>query len=130
MRHERHESDTSNTSATRVRHEWYKCSTSATRVLHKWNECDTREKFLVLITTLVKTYFHIRIFTIWQVKDYRERNNFILSTTFDDSSFHAKIRLKSAPQKLDFLMVKAISKSYTLECSCKFPCTFPHIYAW
>ena len=32
--------------------------------------------------------------------------------------FHAKIRLKSAPQKLDFLMKKTISKSYTLDCSC------------
>ena len=27
---------------------------------------------------------------------------------------HAKIRLKSAPQKLNFLMAKDISKSYTL----------------
>ena len=42
---------------------------------------------------------------------------------------HAKMRLKSAPQKLDFVIVKAISKSYTLDCSCKLPCTFPHSYA-
>ena len=42
---------------------------------------------------------------------------------------HAKMRLKSAPQKLNFLMAKAISKSYTLDCSCKCPCTFPHSYA-
>ena len=27
-----------------------------------------------------------------------------------------KMRLKTAPQKLDFVMVKAISKSYTLDC--------------
>ena len=32
--------------------------------------------------------------------------------------FHAKMRLKSAPQKLNFLMAKDISKSYTLDCSC------------
>ena len=32
--------------------------------------------------------------------------------------FHAKMRLKSAPQKLDLLMTKAISKSCTLDCSC------------
>ena len=32
--------------------------------------------------------------------------------------FHAKMRLKSAPQKLNFLMPKDISKSYTLDCSC------------
>ena len=41
---------------------------------------------------------------------------------------HAKMRLKSAPQKLNFVMAKAISKGYTLDCSCKCPCTFPHSY--
>ena len=43
--------------------------------------------------------------------------------------FHAKMHLKSAPQKLNFLMAKAISKRCTLDCSCKCPCTFPHSYA-
>ena len=43
--------------------------------------------------------------------------------------FHAKMLLKSAPQKLNFLMEKAISKRSTLDCSCKCPCTFPHSYA-
>ena len=43
--------------------------------------------------------------------------------------FFAKMRLKSAPQKLDFLITKAISKRCTLDCSCKYPCTFPHSYA-
>ena len=38
--------------------------------------------------------------------------------------FDAKMRLKSAPQKLTFLMVKAISKSCTLDCSCKCPSSF------
>ena len=43
---------------------------------------------------------------------------------------HTKMRLKSASQKLNFVMVKAISKGYTLDldCSCKYPCTFPHNY--
>ena len=35
------------------------------------------------------------------------------------SRFHAKIRLKSASQKLNFLMTKAVSKSCTLDGSCK-----------
>ena len=39
---------------------------------------------------------------------------------------HAKMR---APQKLNFAMAKAISKSYTLDCSCKCPCTFTRSYA-
>ena len=43
--------------------------------------------------------------------------------------FHAKMRLKSAPQKLNFLMAKAISKSCTLDCSCQCPCTFSHSYS-
>ena len=42
---------------------------------------------------------------------------------------HAKMRLKSAPQKVNFLMAKSIQKSYTLNCSHKCPCTFPHSYA-
>ena len=39
------------------------------------------------------------------------------------SRFHAKMRLKSAPQKLNFLMEKATSKSCTLDCSYKCPYT-------
>ena len=42
---------------------------------------------------------------------------------------HAKMRLKRATKKLNFLMAKAISKSYTLDCSCKCSCTLPHSYA-
>ena len=45
------------------------------------------------------------------------------------SLFHAKMLLKSAPQKLNFLMEKATPKSCTLDCSYKCPCTFPHSYA-
>ena len=44
------------------------------------------------------------------------------------SPSHAKMRLKSAPQKLNFLMAKAISKSCTPDCSCKCTCTFSHSY--
>ena len=43
--------------------------------------------------------------------------------------FHLKMHLKSDPQKLNFLMTKAISKSYTLDCGDKCPCTFLHRYA-
>ena len=84
MRHEKPKCSTSKTRKTRVRHECYTNDTSATRVRH---ECDTSEKLLILITARVKTYFHIHIFTIWQVKDYKEKNNFILSTTFRNASF-------------------------------------------
>ena len=69
--------DTSDTNATRMR---LKCDTSATRTtreLHERRKCDTSEKKLILITT----HFEPLIFTIWQVKDYNKRSNFILSTT-------------------------------------------------
>ena len=59
---------------TSARHERQERNTSATQVRREW-------KTLVLITTLVKTYFHTLIFTIWQVKDYKKRNNFILRST-------------------------------------------------
>ena len=32
------------------------------------------------------------------------------------------MRLKGAPQNLNFVMAKAALKSYTLDCSCKCPC--------
>ena len=125
-RHKQHECDTSE---TRVIHEWHECDTSATRVLHEQHQCYASEKILVLITIRVKRYFHIPTFTIWQVKDYKERNNFILSITFKNASFSCQMRLKIAPQKLNFVMVKTILKSYSLNCRCKFPWTFPHSYA-
>ena len=42
---------------------------------------------------------------------------------------HAKMRLKSPPQKLKFLMAKGIQKNYTLNCSHKCPCIVTHSYA-
>ena len=57
------------------------------------------------------------------MKDYKERNHLSEMPRSD-----AKMRLKSAPQKLNFVMAKTISKSYTLDCSCKCPCTFLHNY--
>ena len=42
---------------------------------------------------------------------------------------HAKMRLKSPPQKLKFLIAKGRQKHYTLNCSHKCPCTFLHSYA-
>ena len=43
---------------------------------------------------------------------------------FEMPRSHTKMHLKSAPQKLDFVMAKAISKSYTLDCSCKYLARF------
>ena len=43
--------------------------------------------------------------------------------------FHAKMCLKSAPKKLNFLMAKTLPRRCTLDRSCKCPGTFPHINA-
>ena len=45
------------------------------------------------------------------------------------SRSYAKMHLKSAPQKLNFAIAKAISKSCTIYYSCKCSCTSPHSYA-
>ena len=42
---------------------------------------------------------------------------------------HAKMRLKSTPHTVNFLMAKSIQQHYTLNCSHKCPCTFPYSYA-
>ena len=52
------------------------------------------------------------------MKDYKEKSNFILGTIFLEMPLsHAKMRLKCSPQKLNFVIAKAISKNYTLDCS-------------
>ena len=88
-RHERLECNTTPTVETRVQHEWDKSDMNATRVQHKCDTCATgmtrvghEWKILILIITRVKTYFHTLSVTMWPVKDYKERNNFILRTTF------------------------------------------------
>ena len=109
---------------TSARHERHECGTNATRTTRVQHECDTsdtsatRVRNLILITTRVKTYFHTSILAMGQMKDYKEKN-FILRTTF----------WKCAPQELNFVIAKVISKGYTLECSCKCSCTFLHSYA-
>ena len=59
----------------------------------------------------------------------REEQFHLKNYFLEMSLFHAKMRLKSAPQKLKFLMEKATSKSCTIDCSYKFPCMLPHSYA-
>ena len=105
-----------------ARHERQECYLT-TRVRHE-------RKNLILVTIRVKIYFHTLIFTIWQVKDYKEKEQFHSNNYFlEISLLHPKMHLKSAPQKLNFLMEKTTSKCCTLDCSYKCPTTFPHSYA-
>ena len=116
---------TSDTSATWVRQKQHNFNTSVirtTRLRHEWN-------IFILITTRVKTYFHTPILDMWWMKYFKERNNFILGTPLlEISPSHPKMRLKSAPQKLKFVMAESILKSYKLDYSYKFSDTFRNSY--
>ena len=100
-----------NPSARQDRHE---CDTCATQVLHEPHERNASEKKLILITTRVKTYFHVPIFFIWLVKDYKERDNFILSTTFGNASFPCQNAFEKCTTKTGLCNGKSyIKKLYT-----------------
>ena len=116
VQHEQHECNTSATLLARVQH---KCDTSVTRtkrVRQEW-------KNLISITTLVKTYFHILIFTYIYLLIIFTKNYLL-----EMPRFRAKMGLKSAPQKRNFLIANATSTCCTLDRNCKCPCTFPHSY--
>ena len=126
-------SDTSGTLATRVQHERNERDTSATQVRH---ECYTKDTSAAQVKnsdfdngTSKNIFSHPYIYYIvsgrLQGAEQFHSKNYLLEMP----RFHAKMRLKSAPQKLNFLMAKAISKSCTPDCTCKSPCTFPHSYA-
>ena len=61
----------------------------------------------------------------WHGEEHFHIKNYLSETTPSQGKMH----LKSALQKLNLLMAKAISKSYTQNCSQHCPCTFPHSYA-
>ena len=79
-----HKCDTSATRTTRKRHECYTNDISATRVLHERHECDTSaiqvKNFDFDNNTGKNIFSHPSIYYILQVKDYEERINFVLRT--------------------------------------------------
>ena len=128
--------DTSDANATRVRHERHECDTSATRTTRVRHKCCTNGTSATQVKTFdfdtytsKKRFLHRFIYYTASERLQGEEKFHSKNYLLEKPCFHAKIRLKSAPQKLDFLMTKAISKSCTLDCSCKCPCTFPHSYA-
>ena len=106
---------------------------------HWRHECDTsyisdisdtsskRVKILLLITTLIKAYFHVPILAIWQIKDHKERNNFSFEELlFRNVSFPCQNVFEKCTTKLNFAMAKSISISHTLDCNCKWTCALPN----
>ena len=66
-----------------------------------------------------ESYFHTPVLAIWQIKDYKERNNFILRTTFGKCLFPCQNACEKCPTKTEFCNGKSyIKKLYTLDCSC------------
>ena len=123
----------SETRATRMQH---KCDTSAARTTQVRHDCYTndtsmtRVKKFYLDNDMSKNIFsHPYIYYMASERLQGEEQFHSMNYLLEMPRSHAKIRLKSAPQKLNFLMAKAISKRCTLDCSCKCPCTFPHSYA-
>ena len=110
--------DRSNASATRTTHVW-----------HVRHECTQVKNFDFDNNTSENIFSHTYINYIvnerLQGEEKFHSKNYLLEMPYS----HAKMRLKSAPQKLNFVMERAISKSYTLDCCCKYPFTFPHGYA-
>ena len=115
----RHECNTSKTRVTRVRHECYTNDTIATRVKNFGFDSDTSEN-----TILHPCIYYIASERLRGEEKFHSKNYLL-----EMPCFHDKMQLKSAPQKWEFLMTKAISKICTLDCSCKCPCTLPHSYA-
>ena len=105
-----------NTSARHERHEWDTSNTSAAQAKNFDFDNDTGKNMFS------HPYIYYMASERLQGEEQFHSKNYLLEM----SRFHAKMRLKSAPQKLNFLIVKAISKSCTLDCSCKWPCTFLH----
>ena len=118
-RNERHECDMSATWMTRVRHEWHTNDTNATRV----------KNFDFHNNTIENIFSHPYNNYMANERLQREEQFHFKNYLLEMYRSHAKMRWKSAPQKLNFVIAKAIPKSYTLECSCKYPCTFSHSYA-
>ena len=109
--HERHECDTTDMNTTQVRRERHECypnDTNATRVRnfdfgnHKGKNIFSHH------------YIYYMASERLQGEEQFHSKNYLLEMPRS----HAKMRLKSAPQKLNFLMAKYISKSYTLDRSC------------
>ena len=100
-------SDKSVTLATRVLHEQHECDTSATRTRVKNFDFDS--------DTSKNIFLHPHIYYIASERLWGEEQFHAKDYLLEMPCFHVKMRLKSVPQKLDFLMTKAISKSCTLD---------------
>ena len=131
----RHEYCSNDTSATRVPHEECQCqcvsaSASVKRVLHERHSATRVKSFDFDNNTSQNMFSHPYISYIVNERLQGEEQFHFKNYLLEMPHSHAKMRLKNAPERLNFVMAETISKSYALNCSCKCPCTFPHGYTY
>ena len=98
-------SKNSDTNAIRVRHEWHECYTS--------NTSASRVKNLDFdITTPVKTNFHTHILAIKQMKDFKERNNFVQELLFGNALFPCQNAFEKCTKKAELCNGKSFIKTF------------------
>ena len=124
VQHERHECNTSETRVTQVLHEQHKCDTSATQTTWVQHDCykndasATRVKKFDFDNDASENIFSHPYISYIANERLQEKGQFHSKNyLFEMYCSHAKMRLKSPPQKLNFVMAKTISKSYILNCS-------------
>ena len=110
-----------NTNATRVRHKYYTNNKSTTWLKNFDFVNDTSEN--IFSHPYIYYIYYMEIERLQREEQFNSKDYLL-----EMACSYGKMRLKSAPQKLNFVMSKAISTIYTLDCSCKYPCTFPHSY--
>ena len=131
------EPDTSKTSvtrATRGRHKQHECGTSEIRATQVWHECykndtsATRVKNFGFDKGMCENIFsNFYVSYMANERLHGEEQFHSKNYLFKMPRSHAKMRLKSVPQRLIFVMAKVIWKSYSLDYSCFW--TFLHSYA-
>ena len=104
----------------------HKCNPSATRTTRVRHE---RKMFDFDSDPSKNIFLHPYIYNVASERLQGEEQFHSINYILEMPRSHAKMRLKSAPQKLNFLIAKAISKRCTLDCCCKCSCKFPHSYA-
>ena len=128
--------DTIDTNATWVRHDCNTILTRATRVQHEQQYCYTKD---TIVTRVIKfdfdnvtsenifsnPYITCMVTERLSGEEQFHSRNYLLKMRCS----HAKMCLKSASRKLEFVIAKALSKGFTLDCSYKCSSTFLHSYA-
>ena len=128
--------DTIDTNAAWVRHDCNTILTRATRVQHEQQYCYTKDTIVTGVTKFdfdnvtsenifSNPYITCMVTERLSGEEQFPSKNYLLKMRCS----HAKIRLKSASRKLEFVIAKALSKRFTLDCSYKCSSTFLHSYA-